>query len=505
MNNLIDFSFNNFINTFFFIDNLLIIISITPLLGALLVLCFRGSYVTKNISLFFSILTFFLTVLLWSLFDESVSHFQFLVNYKLIPSVNVDFILGIDGLSLFFIVLTALIVPLCILSSWNSIKYRIEDFFIAFLIMESLLMIVFSSLDLILFYVFFESVLIPMFIIVGIWGSRERKIRAGYMLFLYTLLGSVLMLLSIIFIHYQVGTTNYHSLLGTIFNESHQKVMWLAFFISFAVKIPIVPVHVWLPEAHVEAPTAGSVILAGILLKLGSYGVLRFLMPLFPYGMFYYLPLVYTLGIISIIYTSLIAIRQTDIKRVIAYASVAHMNLIVLGLFCINTQGIEGSIYQMLSHGVVSSALFLCVGVLYDRYHTRLIRYYNGCVYLMPLFSLFFLIFTMANIALPGTSSFVGEALIFIGLFKVNIFVTFFSATGMILGGAYSLWLYNRVIFGNIKKIVMVSRTDLNTIEFWMFIPLIILTIIMGVYPAIFLDVLHTSVGNLIYHMKLII
>ena len=337
-----------------------------------------------------------------------------------------------------------------------------------------------------------------MFLIIGIWGSRERKIRASYLFFIYTLAGSLLMLLSIISIYVLKGTTNYLYLININFDNFSQKIYWLTFFTSFAVKIPMLPFHIWLPEAHVEAPTAGSVLLAGILLKLGSYGFLRFSLPLFPVATIYFTPLIYTMSIIAIIYTSLTAIRQTDMKRVIAYASVAHMNVILLGLFSYNIQGIEGSILQMLSHGLVSSALFICIGILYDRYHTRLIYYYSGLVHKMPIFTSFFLLYILANIALPGTSSFVGEFLIFLGIFQQNTFITFLGATSMVLGGIYSLWLFNRISFGNIQKNYLNIFYDLNLREIFVNIILSFNILLMGIYPNLFLDYMHLSVYNLI-------
>ncbi len=364
--------------------------------------------------------------------------------------------------------------------------------------MEFFLIGVFSILDLLLFYIFFESVLIPMYLIVGVWGSRERKIRAAYFFFLYTLLGSVLMLLSILYIYYQVGTTDYEVLLTFVFSTTEQKFLWLSFFGSFATKVPMVPVHLWLPEAHVEAPTAGSVILAGVLLKLGTYGFLRFSFPLFPEASFFFAPIVYLLSIVGIVYTSFTAIRQTDFKRIIAYTSVAHMNLVMVGLFSFNAVGLEGAILQSLSHGFVASALFLIIGIVYERHHTRMVKYYGGLVHTMPLYTFIFLFFTMSNIGLPGTGSFVGEFLILAGSFKTNTSATFISATGMIIGGCYSLWLFNRISYGNLKIQYLKDYIDINKREAFAFLPLIIGTLVIGLYPEVFLNSMHMSVNMLV-------
>jgi len=476
-----------------------------PLIVAFILLFIPSRYtsIIKTSALYTSLVVFILSLYLWAAFDNSTAKFQFVESYEWIGSTNINFYLGIDGISLFFVILTTLLIPICILASWEAIKTNIKEYMIAFLLLESFVIAVFCLLDLILFYVFFEAVLIPMFIIIGVYGSRERKIRAAYMFFLYTLLGSVLMLLAILWIYFHAGTTDYQILLTTEFDEDVQKFLWLAFFASFASKVPMVPVHIWLPEAHVEAPTAGSVILAGILLKLGTYGFLRFSMPLFPYATNYFTPLVYTFACIAIVYTSLTAIRQTDLKRIIAYSSVAHMNLVMVGLFTLNAQGIEGAILQQLSHGLVSGALFLCIGVIYDRHHTRLIKYYGGLAHTMPLYVIIFLFFTMANIALPGTSSFVGEFLILAGSFQSNTTVCFLAATGMVLGGCYSLWLFNRAAYGNIKVQYIHKFGDINRREFATFLPLLILTLVMGIYPEIWLDPMHVSVQNLLCQIQL--
>lgn len=377
-------------------------------------------------------------------------------------------------------------------------KVYIKEFLIAFLILEFFLIGVFSILDLLLFYIFFESVLIPMYLIVGIWGSRERKIRAAYFFFLYTLLGSVLMLLSILYIYYQAGSTDYEILLTFAFSKIEQKFLWFSFFSSFATKVPMVPVHLWLPEAHVEAPTAGSIILAGVLLKLGTYGFLSFSFPLFPEASFYFAPIVYFLAVVGIVYTSFTAIRQTDFKRIIAYTSVAHMNLVMVGLFSFNTIGLEGAILQSLSHGFVASALFTIIGVVYERHHTRMVKYYGGLVHVMPLYTFIFLFFTLSNIGLPGTGSFVGEFLILAGSFKTNTSATFISATSMIIGGCYSLWLFNRISYGNLKIQYLKDYIDINKREMFIFLPLIFGTMLIGLYPEFFLNSMHMSVNMLV-------
>jgi len=451
-----------------YIKNLLTYILLLPLIGAGILLFIPASNKTllRSVALNFSCLTFVLSIFLWVFFNKSVGSFQFVNKFLWIPILNINFTMGIDGISLFFILLTTLLIPLCLLASWDSIQVDVKNFLIAFLVMEFFLIGVFCILDLLLFYIFFESVLIPMFLIVGVWGSRERKIRAAYFFFLYTLLGSVLMLLSILYIYYQVGTTDYEVLLTFSFSPLEQKIMWFAFFASFATKVPMVPVHLWLPEAHVEAPTSGSVILAGVLLKLGTYGFIRFSFPLFPEACFYFAPFVYAMSVVGIVYTSFTAIRQTDFKRIIAYTSVAHMNLVMVGLFSFNIIGLEGAILQSLSHGFVASALFLIIGVVYDRHHTRMVKYYGGLVHTMPLYVMIFLFFTMSNIGLPGTGSFVGEFLILTGSFKTNTTITFISATGMIIGGCYSLWLFNRIAYGNLKTQYFQTYLDINKREF---------------------------------------
>lgn len=482
------------------LESVLVSLLVVPVLGALIVFFIPSTKTSKikQTALGASLLTFFLSLLLWIEFDNSTSKFQFVQSFPWIFSSNIDMTLGVDGISLFFILLTTFLIPLCLLTSWESVKSNIKEYMICFLVLETILLAVFSVLDLILFYVFFEAVLIPMFLLIGVWGSRERKIYAAYLLFLYTLFGSLLMLIAILMIYFQTGTTDIQILMSTSFSEERQLLLWLAFFASFAVKIPMVPFHIWLPEAHVEAPTAGSVLLAGILLKLGGYGFLRFSIPLFPEATAYFTPLVFTMSILAILYTSLTTLRQTDLKRIIAYSSVAHMNFVTLGLFSGNLQGIEGSILLMLSHGVVSSALFLCVGVLYDRHKTRMLKYYSGVAQMMPIFGTIFLLFTMANISLPGTSSFVGEFLVLVGAFQSNTTAAFLATTGIILGAGYSLWLYNRVAFGNLKVEYIHEFSDVTRREFAVFVPFLFLALFMGIYPEVFLDPMHVSVMNLI-------
>jgi proton-translocating NADH-quinone oxidoreductase chain M len=450
----------------------------------------------KIFSLVSSGVVLFLSCLLLIEFDYNSYYFSNVVTYSIGSELmNFKFSFGLDGISLFFFILTSLLIFLCILFIWNEIRFK--DYALNLLLIELLLLLVFSVLDIFLFYVFFEAILIPMFVLIGIWGSRERKIRAVYLLFFYTLFGSLLMLIGLLYIYSITGTLNLEYLFTWPFTFEEQCWLWLAFFLSFASKIPMFPFHIWLPEAHVEAPTVGSVLLAGILLKLGVYGFLRFSLSLFPEASLYFSPFVYLLSVLGVIYASLSAIRQTDLKRIIAYSSVAHMNLVTLGIFSFNTIGIEGSILQSISHGFVSGAMFLLVGILYDRYHSRFLYYYGGLVHMMPVYSVFLLIFTMANIALPGTSSFVGEFLLLLGIYKTNILSAIIGALGVILCGAYSLWLYNRIIFGNLKITSITMFKDVNFREFIILLPLLILVLFMGVYPSFFSEYIHLSVCSL--------
>jgi proton-translocating NADH-quinone oxidoreductase chain M len=483
--------------------NILLYINLIPLIGIIILIFTNSTQIKliKIISLHCSSLPFLILLFVWGGFKKSIGTFQFVTKILWIPILNFNITLGIDGISLFFLLLTTLLIPICILISWNSIHSNLKMYLILFLFIEFFLISVFCVLDLFLFYICFESILIPMFLIIGIWGSRERKILASYYFFLYTLLGSVIMLLSILYIYSQVGCTDYEILLTFVFSEFEQKILWLTFFLAFSAKIPMMPVHLWLPEAHVEAPTAGSVILAGVLLKLGTYGFIRFSLPLFPLASFYFTPFVYTISLIGIIYASLTAIRQTDFKRIIAYTSIAHMNVIILGIFSFNNTGIEGALLQSLSHGFVASALFVIIGIVYERYRTRLVKYYGGLVHTMPLYISIFLFFTMANIGFPGTSGFIGEFLIFAGSFKVNTSITFGGATGMVLGGCYALWLFNRIAYGNLKNQYIKNTLDINKRELFIFLPLINYTLILGLTPDTYLNSVHMSVNNLIENM----
>jgi proton-translocating NADH-quinone oxidoreductase chain M len=476
---------------------------LTSIFSILLVTLFSLFFISNSniqfiriLSLLSSGIVLVLSCFLLVQFDSNSYYFQNVVTYSLGSGLmNLNFSFGIDGISIFFFVLTSFLIFLCVLFIWN--ERFLKEYAINLLFIELLLLLVFSVLDVFLFYIFFEAILIPMFILIGIWGSRERKIRAVYLLFFYTLFGSLLMLVGLLYMYSVTGTLNLEYLLAWDFSFEEQCWLWLAFFLSFASKIPMFPFHVWLPEAHVEAPTVGSVLLAGILLKLGVYGFLRFSLGLFPEASLYFSPLVYFLSVVGVIYASLSAIRQTDLKRIIAYSSVAHMNLVTLGIFSFNIIGLEGSILQSISHGFVSGAMFLMVGILYDRYHSRLLSYYGGLVHMMPVYSALFLIFTMANIALPGTSSFVGEFLLLSGIYKTNVISCIVGALGVILCGAYSLWLYNRIIFGNLKIAYLTRFNDLNLREISILIPLLILVIFMGIYPSFFSNFIHLSTCNL--------
>nr|QKE23359.1 NADH dehydrogenase subunit 4 [Teucrium simplex]QKE23591.1 NADH dehydrogenase subunit 4 [Teucrium omeiense] len=477
---------------------------LSPVLGSITPLFIPNSRIRliRLIGLCASLITFLYPPVLRIQFDPSTAKSQFVESLRWLPYENIHFDLGIDGISLFCVILTTFLIPICILVGWSGMRSYGKEYITASLILEFLTIAVFCMLDPLLFYVLPESVPIPMFIIIGVWGSRQRKIKAAYQFFLYTLLGSVFMLLAILLILFQTGTTNLQISLTTEFSERRQIFLWIASFASFAVKVPMVPVHIWLPEAHVEAPTAGSVILAGIPLKLGTYGFLRFSIPMFPEATLCSTPFIYTPSAIAIIYTSSTTLRQIDLKKIIAYSSVAHMSLVTIGMFSPNIQGIGGSILPMSSHGLVSSALFLCVGVLYDRHKTRLVRYYGGSVSTMPNLPTIFFSSTLANMSSPGTSSFIGEFLILVGAFQRNSLVATLATLGAVLGAAYSLWLYNRAVSGNLKPDFLHKFSDPNGREVSIFIPFLVGVVWMGVHPKVFPDCMHTSVSNLVQHGK---
>ena len=471
-----------------------------PTIGALFIFFVRSSnsqyQSSKYVALFITLANFFLSLYLWIVFDKSIVDFQFVEEREWISGF-VNYKVGVDGISILFILITTFITPICVITVNATIKNRLKDFLIAILILETFMIGVFCSLDLVVFYLFFEAGLIPMFLIIGIWGG-ERRVYSAFKFFLYTLLGSVLMLVAIISIYWITGTTDVIKLYELGIDAKYQNLLWLAFFSSFAVKTPMWPVHTWLPDAHVEAPTAGSVLLAAILLKMAGYGFIRFSLGLFPDASLYFVPLVYTLSLIAIIYTSLVALMQEDMKKLIAYSSVAHMGFVTLGIFTMTQQGIEGSIFQMISHGLVSAALFLCVGVVYDRLHTRLINRYGGLVSIMPKYAIVFMVFTLGALGLPGTSGFIGEFLVLMGAFKKNILVATIASLGVILGAAYMLWLYKRIIFGklineDVKKMVDLKRFEIVTL--WL---LVLPIIFFGFYPEPLINSIEVSVANMI-------
>lgn len=480
------------------------ILSVTtflPLVGALIVYLSRGDdeAAKRNsrwIALWTTLITFAVSVILMMRFDPANADFQFVEKANWLAT-GITYHMGVDGISLPLVILTTSIMPFCIIASWKAITNRVREYMMAFLILETLMVGTFSALDLVLFYLFFEGGLIPMFLIIGVWGG-PRRVYASFKFFLYTLLGSVLMLLAIMALYWNGGTTDIPTLMHTAVPRSLQTWAWLAFFASFAVKMPMWPVHTWLPDAHVEAPTAGSVVLAAILLKMGGYGFLRFSLPMFPLASHDFAPLVFTLSAIAIIYTSLVALMQEDMKKLIAYSSVAHMGFVTMGIFAGTMQGVAGGVFQMISHGIVSGALFLCVGIVYDRMHTREIAAYGGLVNRMPLYALTFMIFTMANVGLPGTSGFIGEFMTLLGTFKVSISTAFFATFGVILSACYALWLYRKVVFGALVKPSLMSMKDLTLRECVTLFPLIALTILFGVYPKPVLDMSAASVQQLV-------
>jgi NADH-quinone oxidoreductase subunit M len=471
-----------------------------PTIGAIFILFAKSSndkyQSSKYVALFISLANFLLSLYLWYIFDKTSVDFQFLENREWLAGF-VNYKVGVDGISILFIILTTFITPICIISVNETIKHKLKEFLIAILIMETFMLGVFCSLDLVVFYLFFEAGLIPMFLIIGIWGG-QRRVYSAFKFFLYTLLGSVLMLIAIISIYWIAGTTDVERLFEIGIDAKYQNLLWLAFFSSFAVKTPMWPVHTWLPDAHVEAPTAGSVLLAAILLKMAGYGFIRFSLGLFPIASEYFVPLIYTLSLIAIVYTSLVALMQEDMKKLIAYSSVAHMGFVTLGIFTMTEQGIEGSIFQMISHGLVSAALFLCVGVVYERHHTRLISKYGGLVSIMPRYAIVFMVFTLAAIGLPGTSGFVGEFLVLMGTFKKNFLVATIASLGVILGAAYMLWLYKRIIFGEIVNEDLKSMLDLKRFEILILFSLVIPIIFFGFYPEPLMNSIEASVENVL-------
>ena len=473
-----------------------------PLVGAVLVFMINGdedivARNARNVALWTSGMTFALSLLLWLGFDKEVIDFQFVQKTPWVPMFGISYHVGVDGISLFLILLTTFLTPLCILASWDAITVRVKEYMVAFLFMETTMIGVFSALDFVLFYVFFEAMLVPMFLIIGVWGGRGR-IYATFKFFLFTLAGSVLLLLAVLAMYFEAGTTDIPSLMNAEFDFDMQRWLWVAMFASFAVKVPMWPVHTWLPDAHVEAPTAGSMVLAGVLLKIGGYGFLRFSLPMLPEATVFFTPLIYTLSVVAVIYTSLVALAQEDMKKLIAYSSVAHMGFVTIGIFTLNTQGIEGALLVMLSHGFVSAALFFCVGVVYERVHSRMISRYGGLVHRMPVYAFCFMVFTLASVGLPGTSGFVGEFLSLVGAYQANTWVAALATVGIVLGPAYMLWLYRRVIFGKLTKPDLASILDCNRREVLTFAPMVALVIIMGVYPELFLSVIRPSVAHLI-------
>ena len=481
---------------------LLSLLTFLPLCGAAIIASVQGDErtVAENArwtALWTSVIVFALSLILWARFDTESAGFQFVERAAWLEGLGIGYHMGVDGMSVLFVLLSTLLTPLCVVASWHSVETRVREYMIAFLVLETMMVGMFAALDFVIFYVFFEGVLIPMFLIIGVWGGARRT-YAAFKFFLYTLAGSVLMLLALIWIYLDAGTTDIPTLLAHRIAPEAQTWLFLAFFASFAVKVPMWPLHTWLPDAHVEAPTAGSVILAGVLLKMGGYGFLRFSIPMLPDATVALAPLIFALSVIAVVYTSLVALAQTDIKKLIAYSSVAHMGLVTLGLFTLNQQGIEGAIFQMLSHGVVSGALFLCVGVIYDRVHTREIAAYGGLSSVMPRYAILFMLFTMASVGLPGTSGFVGEFLAIVGAWQVSKLLALLAASGMVLGAAYMLFLYRRVIFGALTKDTLKGLPDLSPRELAVFAPLAVLTLWMGIYPSSFTAFFDQSVARLI-------
>jgi proton-translocating NADH-quinone oxidoreductase chain M len=478
---------------------LLIILFGSLFLGLFTLFFISNKNTLRILSLLLSIFTFIVSLVIFIFFNSNDSNYQFLLNIENLnfSSLNINFLFGIDGISIYFIMLTTFLVFLCVIFIWEE-KY-LKSYLLLLFLLELILLLTFSTLNIILFYIFFEFILFPMFLLIGIWGSREKKIRAAYLLFFYTICGSLPMLFSLFYMYNITGTFDLEKLNSYVFTFEDQLFFWLAFFLSFATKIPMFPCHIWLPEAHVEAPTIGSVLLAGILLKLGVYGFLRYSLNLFPEASIYFSPLVFTLSIIGVIYASLTAIKQTDLKKIIAYSSIAHMNMVVLGIFSGNIIGIQGAILQSVSHGFVASALFFLIGILYNKYHSRLLHYYSGIVHVMPLYSIFMLFFILSNIAFPGTSSFIGEFLLLLGIFQENIVCSFFTSISVVLSGIYSLWLYNRLNFGNIKTEFLNQYNDIIPREFFILFCLFFFSIVLGILPYFLLKVTNLSVVKLFF------
>ena len=483
---------------------LLSLLTWLPLVGGLIIMSVRGDEATvasnaRWTALWTSLIVFVLSVVLWVRFDPADPGFQFVESAVWMPQWGITYKLGVDGISVLFVLLSTVLTPICILASWEAIQTRVREYMLAFLVLETMMVGMFVALDFVVFYMFFEGVLIPMYLIIGIWGG-PRRVYAAIKFFLYTLAGSVLMLLALLAMWSIAGTTDIPTLLHTTFSAQAQTWLFFAFLASFAVKVPMWPVHTWLPDAHVEAPTAGSVILAGVLLKMGAYGFLRFSVPMLPIASEHLAPLIYALSVIAVVYTSLVALAQTDMKKLIAYSSVAHMGVVTIGIFTINVQGISGALFQMLSHGIVSGALFLCVGVVYDRMHTREIARYGGLADRMPAYALTFMIFTLASCGLPGTSGFIGEFLVLVGAFAVNFWLALLGSLGMILGIAYMLYLYRRIIFGRITRDDLRSILDLSPREVAVFAPLVVLTLWMGIYPTSFSGFWDATVNAMVEH-----
>lgn len=484
---------------------LLSLVTFLPLVGVVFILFIRGdeevvAQNSRSVALWTALVTFFCSLLIWGNFDNSEAGFQLVEKATWLSAFNISYHMGVDGISLWFVILSTLLTVVVIVASWHAVQVRVKEYMIAFLVMDTLMVGVFCALDMMLFYIFFEGILIPMYLIIGVWGG-PRRIYASFKFFLYTLVGSLLFLVALLVLYMGAGTTDIPTLMSTAVDPGLQRWLWLAMFASFAVKVPMWPFHTWLPDAHVEAPTAGSVLLAGVLLKLGGYGFLRFSLPMLPDASAFFAPLIFAMSIIAIVYTSLVALMQHDMKKLIAYSSVAHMGIVTIGIFTPNALGIQGSIIQMLSHGVVSAALFMCVGVVYDRVHSREISAYGGLADQMPRYAVVFMLFMLASVGLPGTSGFVGEVLVLVGVWQRSAWVATFAATGLILGACYMLWLYRRVIFGTLDKDALKLLKDLRPNEIIAFAPLVVLAILMGVYPALFLDPMGPAVERLLTQM----